>query len=447
MANEKKNIVIVGAGLVGSLLSVYLAKRGHKIDVFEKRPDIRDKKYKGGRSINLALSHRGWTALDGVGLRDKIEPISIPMYGRVIHQMDGTTDFQPYGKNNQAIYSVSRGELNRQLVLEADKTPDVEFHYDRKCIHIDFYANEIEFKHTITNDLQDFKPDLIFGADGAYSKVRYEMQKTPLFDFSQDYLEHGYKELTIPASENGGFRIEKNALHIWPRKSFMLIALPNLDGSFTCTLFAPFKGENGFNSVKTEQDAVAYFDNHFPSALKHMPTFVEDYMGNPTSYLTTMRCGPWHKNKVALIGDASHAIVPFYGQGMNSGFEDCRVFDEVVERHSNRNWDSIFNEYSKIRKPDADAIADLALRNFVEMRDSTADDNFLLRKKLEQFIMKEEQGFVPQYSMVSFTNKRYSEALIQGDKQTARLNEFLQKFPKEEHWKKNEILNSIKEFV
>lgn len=441
-------VAVVGCGLVGSMLSCYLAKKGYDVEVFERRPDMRLGKMEGGRSINLALSVRGWTALEKIGMKEKMNAIAIPMNGRQIHNLDGTKVFQPYGKEGEAIYSISRGELNKILLEEADKYDNISMHFNQKCAEIDFKNNQLTFEHTETKEAKNHQFDLIFGTDGAFSEVRYGMQKTPFFNFSQHYIEYGYKELTIPPSANGEHKINKHALHIWPRKNFMLIALPNLDGSFTVTLFAPFKGENSFEILNTDSEIIKYFETHFPSALEQMDDVVSDYHQNPTSGLVTTRCNPWHYKNACLLGDAAHAVVPFYGQGMNAGFEDCRVLNDIIEELGTDNWEAIFEKYSSKRAPDGNAIADLALRNFVEMRDSTADPQFLLKKQLEQFLMAQfPDKYLPQYSMVTFSNIRYSVALKKGDEQQTFLAEIIGKYPHPESWEKEEVLHLLKDFV
>jgi kynurenine 3-monooxygenase len=448
MNSTPENIAIVGCGLVGSLLSCYLAKKGYKIDVYERRPDMRQGNAEGGRSINLAMSERGWKALDKIGMKEKLSTIAIPMFGRQIHNSDSSEVFQPYGKEGQAIYSISRGELNRILTEQADTYSNVNLHFNHKCAEVNFKSNTITFEDTQNKKSHAVQPDLIFGTDGAFSEVRYAMQKTPFFNFSQQYIEHGYKELCIPPTADGKHRIEKNALHIWPRKSFMLIALPNLDGSFTVTLFAPFKGENSFESIKNDADITAYFEKHFPSALKHMPNLVNDYHENPTSGLVTTRAYPWHYKNACLLGDAAHAVVPFYGQGMNAGFEDCRILDEIIDEKGIENWQQVLEKYSELRAPDGNAIADLALRNFIEMRDSTANPQFLLRKKLEQFLMEKfPKRFLPQYSMVTFSNIRYSTALHKGDEQIIMLENLLKKYPLPDDWDNPELLTTIENWL
>lgn len=415
-----KNITVVGAGLVGSLLSIYLAKRGYSVNIFERRPDMRKEKISAGKSINLALSDRGWRGLEGVGIADEIRKIAIPMFGRSIHHKDGSKAFQPYGKNEQAIYSVSRADINMKLMDLAEQQTNVKIHFDERCTTIDKPLLEASFENNVTKKSTKCQSDLLFGADGAFAASRLNMQlSNDRFEYNQHYIEAGYKELIIPAGANGEFLIEKNALHIWPRGSFMMIALPNIDGNFTCTLFLPFEGEKSFANLKTPEQIKLFFETEFPDAVPLMPTLVNDFMNNPTSSLVTVKCFPWSfDNKIGLIGDAAHAIVPFFGQGMNCGFEDCVVLNELIEKHK-EDWNKIFPEYQTLRKPDADAIADLAIMNFTEMRDKTADPQFLLQKKIEaRFSEKYPDKWIPLYSMVTYSPKiRYSEALREGQKQ------------------------------
>lgn len=410
-----QNINIIGAGLVGSLWATYLAKHGLPISIYERRADMRKVDATGGRSINLALSNRGWRALTEVGLADNIRKMAIPMYGRQIHHLDGSTTFQPYGQEGQAIYSVSRALLNKVLLNKAASHSNVSIYFERKCQKIDFKKSEVTFLNTNNSAEETIKYDLLFGTDGAYSSVRSSMQRTERFDYSQQYLPHGYKELTIPPAANGGFLLEKNALHIWPRKSFMLIALPNLDGSFTCTLFLAYKGAISFEQLTIPEQVQNFFATYFADALPLIPNLLHDFFSNPTGSLVTIRCQPWiYNNQVALLGDASHAIVPFYGQGMNAGFEDCRVLHDCLlanQQHNGIDWMATLQDYDAKRKADADAIADLALRNFVEMRDHVASPRFLFRKQLEKTLQKQyPNDFTPVYSMVTFSHTPYQVA-------------------------------------
>ena len=435
-----KHIVIIGGGLVGSMLSCYLAKRGHQVSVYERRPDARRAGYIGGKSINLALSNRGWAALDKIGMRERIEKISLPMSGRMVHNIDGTTAYIPYGKEGQAIYSVSRGDLNIELINEAEKSPRVKFFFDEVCSHIDFEKNTVQLTNTVTKETTSVTADHIFGSDGAFSAVRYEMQKTPQFVFSQTYETYGYKELTIPAGPNGSWHIENNTLHIWPRKSFMMIALPNIDGSFTCSLFASYKGENGFDRLKTEKDVEDFFQAHFPSALKHLPNLKKDFFANPIGALVTMRCFPWVYKNTALIGDAAHAVVPFYGQGMNCGFEDVRILDEILDA-TDGNWEEALNTYQYSRKPNADAIANLALYNYIEMRDLSAQPEFQLRLKIEKKIAAHfPQKFNTLYSMVTFDQVPYAEAQKKATEQGTLLDEIMRIDNIADKWDSPEVI-------
>ncbi|MGB5006262.1 MAG: NAD(P)/FAD-dependent oxidoreductase, partial [Ferruginibacter sp.] len=362
---EKKHTIIIGAGLVGSLLSIYLSKRGYPVKIFERRSDMRKTDMVAGRSINLALSDRGIKALEEVGLMDDIRKICIPMHGRFMHNADGTTAYQPYGKEGQYINSVSRGELNCKLMDLAEQH-GVEINFNQKCEHIDWNKNDILFEHVVTGQRTTNNGQLIFGSDGAYSAARLTHQlQHDRFQYSQYFIDFGYKELNIPAGENGAFLLEKHALHIWPRGNYMMIALPNMDGSFTCTLFFPFDGEVSFASLDTKEKVKTFFEKTFSDALPLMPTLESDFFNNPTSSLVTVKCFPWiREDKFALIGDAAHAMVPFFGQGMNCGFEDCSVLNSLIGKHD-ENWTKILAEYQQLRKPDGDAICDLALNNFV----------------------------------------------------------------------------------
>ncbi|GCD78508.1 kynurenine 3-monooxygenase [Thermaurantimonas aggregans] len=439
--NTKKNIVIAGGGLVGSLLAVYFAERGHRVRLFERRPDARKTNIYAGRSINLALSDRGWKALRGVGLEEKVRQIALPMYHRGLHQPDGSYVRQPYGQPGQAIYSVSRGGLNILLLNAADAYENVELFFNHKCVDVDFETNEVKFLDEAGNEVV-VKADYIFGADGAFSAIRGEMMKTDRFDYQQQYISHGYKELTIPAGEGGSFLLENNALHIWPRHEFMLIALPNIDGSFTVTLFLPFEGNNSFSALDSVKKAREFFRQTFPDALELMPDFDQQWQQNPVSSLCIIRCYPWVRNHTALIGDAAHAIVPFYGQGMNCGFEDVDVLFQLLDHTAD--WPAALEQYQKLRKPDGDAIAELALRNFIEMRDLTADPKFLLQKKIEARIQqKYPELWTPLYSMVTFSHMRYSEALALGKVHDQIMADIMSRPDIESNWDSPEVEAAI----
>lgn len=399
-----------------------------------------------GKSINLALSDRGWKGLQGVGIADEIKKIAIPMYGRAIHNKDGSNTYQPYGKEDQAIYSVSRADINMKLMDLAEQHDNVKIHFDSKCNSVNRQKKEAVFENTTSGQLISGKYDILLGADGAFSASRLNMQlSSDRFEYKQHYIDCGYKELIIPPGPNGEFLLEKNALHIWPRGSFMMIALPNPDGNFTCTLFMPFEGEKSFETLKTKDQVLQFFNSEFADAVPLMPTLLNDFFNNPTSSLVTVKCFPWtFDNSIALIGDAAHAIVPFYGQGMNCGFEDCVVLNELIGKH-NHDWDKILNDYQNLRKPDGDAIADLAIANFIEMRDKTADPKFLLQKKIEtKFSQKHPDKWIPLYSMVTYSpHIRYSEALSNGNKQQAIMDQVMNLPNIEQIWESDEVEKEI----
>jgi len=444
---QKKEIVIIGAGLVGSLLSVYLCKRGYNVKIYERRSDMRKEDLVAGRSINLALSDRGIKALEEVGLMDEIRKICIPMHGRFMHNADGSTAYQPYGKEGQYINSVSRGELNCKLMDLAEQH-GAEIIFNQKCENINWVKNEILFEDAASGQQTTINGQLIFGSDGAYaaSRLTHQLQHNR-FQYNQYYIDFGYKELTIPAGENGSFLLEKKALHIWPRGNYMMIALPNIDGSFTCTLFFPFEGDPSFETLNTKQKVTAFFNETFTDAVPLMPTLEEDFFNNPTASLVTVKCYPWiREDKFALIGDAAHAMVPFFGQGMNCGFEDCSVLNSLIDKHVG-NWTNILLEYQELRKPDGDAICDLALNNFVEMRDKVADPKFLLQKKIEAaFSKKHPDKWIPLYSQVTFSPQiRYSDALVNGQNQEAIMHQIMAIPDIENKWQNEEIEKMILE--
>ena len=436
--------LVVGAGLVGSLHAVLLAKKGHQVDVYDRRGDIRDVDFIGGRSINLALSNRGWKALELAGVAEEIKEISIPMTGRKMHAVNGDITYQAYGQEGEAIYSVPRGELNRKLILKAAEYENVNLHFDKKCTDIDVKTGDVAFLDSKTGVEYNVNASQIYGTDGAFSAVRARLQKTDRFNYSQEYLRHGYKELIIPPNEGGSHKMDKNALHIWPRGEFMLIALANMDGSFTVTLFFPFEGETSFASLDTDEKILAFFEETFPDALAVMPTLLKDYHENPSASLVIIRCDPWnYEDKVLLMGDSAHAIVPFYGQGMNSGFEDCSEWWRLAEKHGD-NWAAMFKEFSQERKPNGDAIADLALQNYIEMRDLVGDEMFLLRKKIEKKIYsKYPDKWVPLYSMVTFSHTRYADALAIGKKQEKIMDPIMARADIIQNWDSEEVEQAI----
>ncbi len=437
-----QKIAIVGSGLVGTLLAIYLKKMGHTVHVYDRSPDIRTVEF-SGRSINLVMSDRGWRALENIGLDEEIRKIGIPVDKRAIHMQDDKLNYQYYGKEGEAIFSLSRGVLNRKMIDLAEKA-GVEFFFEHKIWDVTLADATLHIGDSERGEWQELKYDKVFGADGAFSRIRHRMQRQSMFNYSQEFLNIGYKELHIPANADGTHKIDKHSLHIWPRGNFMLMALPNLDGSFTCTLFMPFEGENSFDALKDQEVLVNFFAKYFPDTAAVIPDLVEDFFKNPTSYLVMMKCFPWtYEDKVALIGDSAHAIVPFYGQGMNAGFEDIIILSEMIEKYDN-DWETIFSEYEKSRKPNADAIAELSYRNFMEMSSKTADDKFLLQKKIEKwFSDKHPDKWLPLYSRVTFSSQPYSEALAIGDLQNKIMEEIMTMPNIEEKWNSEEVEKKI----
>lgn len=421
-----RHVTILGAGLTGPLLALYLARRGYSVDVYEQRPDFRVHGFVGGRSINLALSDRGIRGLEGARVDEEVMSDAIAMKGRMIHDLEGETELQPYSRTGRHINSISRGGLNVTLVNASEYHEDVKFHFDFECVDVDFSEKKIRLKHTKSGEEVERSVDLLFAADGAASALRMAMgQKVEGFSARTEWLSHGYKELEIPPGPGGSFLIEKNALHIWPRHDFMMIALPNPDATFTCTLFAPMEGENGFDSVKSDDDIRNYMERNFPDAVPLMPTLIEDWHANPTSRLGTLYCEPWYVDDWAcLIGDAAHAIVPFYGQGMNACFEDCRVLNDVLEDHGDDDWGGILREFYLRRKRNADAIAELAVANFLEMRSKVVDEKFLRKKKIDATLSDMfPDRWAPLYEMVTFSHLPYADALEQSRRQERILDE------------------------
>ena len=405
--------VLIGSGLAGGLLAAYLGRRGHHVDLYERRADPREGNIVGGRSINLALSTRGIHALEQLGIADEVLRHAIPMRGRMIHDKSGNLHFAPYDRDpNKYINSIGRAALNTTVIEAAQRYPNVRVHFNHRCTDVDLTEPTAHLLNTETNTTSAVRTDAVIGVDGAFSAVRQAMQKRISgFEYEESYLAHGYKELTIPPGPSGSWRMEKNALHIWPRKSFMMIALPNPDGSFTCTLFWEFEGPRSFATTKTDDNIRRFFDDEFPDAVPLMPNLLDDFKNNPTGSLVTIRCAPWfYKDKVTLVGDAAHAVVPFYGQGMNAAFEDCVVLDECLAEFP-QDRQRAFAEYFSRRKENADALADLALENFIEMRDKTASRTFRAKKKLDHFLEAALPGiYLPLYTMVTFTRIPYAQA-------------------------------------
>jgi kynurenine 3-monooxygenase len=409
---KKGTVVLVGAGLGGSLMAILLGRAGYSVRGIELRPDPRTGRPEGGRSINLALSARGIHALEQVGLARDVLAMGVPMRGRMIHAPDGRTAFQPYGTAaDQVNNSVSRADLNVILLDAAERLPEVRFSFGHKCQGVDPDTGEVTALDTATGESRRLRGDIVIGADGAFSVVRRSLLKQDRFDYQQAFLSHGYKELTIPPAPAGGFRLEKNALHIWPRGGFMMIALPNRDGSFTCTLFLPFEGDHSFAALATEAKARHFFEREFPDAVGLMPDLAAQYAANPTGSMVTIRCSPWRRGgEVGLFGDACHAVVPFHGQGANAAFEDCLVLDDCIRRHA-PDWDTVFALFEGLRRENTDALADLSIANFEEMKHHTGSRLFLMKKAMEKGLHRLfPSWFVPLYMMISFTLIPYAEA-------------------------------------
>ena len=442
-----QKIIIVGAGLTGSLLAIYMARHGFNVEVYERRPDMRKVNISAGKSINLAISARGIHALKQVGLDQEVLKTAVPMKGRLIHPVKGELSFQPYGKNeNEYINSISRKELNCLLMNEAEKFKNIRLFFDQRCTGMNIHSGEAYFTDEHTNRNHIIKGDTVIGTDGSASAIRMEFLKSGFFNFSQAYEDYGYKELNIPATINKEFRLEKNALHIWPRGAYMMIALPNIEGDFTCTLFmAHDKGDVNLSKLTTREEVTRFFENILPDALPHMPTLLDDFFNHPTGNLLTVKCHPWNiDGKTLLMGDAAHAIVPFFGQGMNCGFEDCYYLDTLIKKHGS-NWKKVFDEFTDLRKENADAIADLAIENFVEMRDLVAHKDFLLKKKAD--VLLEEKfpdHFISKYAMVSFHRIPYTVAKKRGQIQDRILMDMCSKINAIEELNLDEAFFKIK---
>jgi len=425
-AKAREKITIAGAGPVGTLLAVILARQGHRVNLFESRPDSRTHNLYQGKSINIALSDRGWLALKSVGIEEGVKRQAIAMRKRVMHAIDGTITEQAYGQEGQAIWSVSRAGINEELLDLAEQEPLIKIKFNQRLVDVDFTNASASFSHE--NSIEKVSADLLFGADGAYSKVRRLAQETPRFSYSQSYMPQSYIELHIPANGDGSFKMAKDALHIWPRKTFMLIALPNPDGSFTCTLFLDFQGPVSFSSLTQRADVERFFNENFADAMPLLENPIDEFLDRTANPLFLVNVDPWVINeKVALIGDAAHAMVPFYGQGMNCGFEDCRVLDTLITEHQ-QEWSKIFPAYQQARKVNADAITELAKRNFVEMSELSGQARFLLQKKIEaEFHQRHPTLWAPLYTMVTFSPLLpYSQALAVGDIQQKIMQKIMQ---------------------
>jgi kynurenine 3-monooxygenase len=424
MTHKAETVSLIGAGLNGPLLALGLVRRGFRVEIYERRPDIRRVRISAGRSINLALSTRGIHALTEARLWNEMHKITIPMKGRMMHSATSELTFQPYGKNDaEVIHSISRADLNIAL-LNAAEAGGVLIHFQQRCTGIDLQTGTLYVRDERKGGDRTIESNVVIGCDGSASAIRGEMLKLSRFNLSQQYLDYGYKELTIPAGPNGTHVLETNALHIWPRGNYMLIALPNVDGTFACILFLPFEGPDSFAQLSTRSAVIEFCRSRFPDAISLMPELADNFFANPTGAMVTIKCSPWNVDGSALLlGDAAHAIVPFFGQGINCGFEDCTCLLELLDRYG-ADWELVFKAFEEARKINTDAIADLAVENFVEMRDRVADPRFLFRKKVELALeAKYPRLFVPKYSMVTFHRIPYVTALRRGQVQDVMLTE------------------------
>ena len=411
---------IAGAGLAGSMLAAFLGRAGHAVTVVERRPDPRHNPLDAGRSINLALSARGLHALEQLGLRERVLAIATPLYGRMIHPVRGPLAFQRYGTRGRAIHSMSRTALNSVLLDAAAAASQVALRFERRVVGLDAERGELLSVSGEEDPVPERHPGTVIGADGAYSAVRGELLRGgDRHDFSQSFLSHGYKELRIAPGPDGGPRLEPHALHIWPRGGYMMMAMANPDASFTVTLYLAYEGANSFASLGDPAAVLRFFERTFPDALDLLPNVGESFLDHPTGSLVTIRTRPWHRaGRAVLVGDAAHAIVPFFGQGANAAFEDCLALAGALEQHP-RDFGAAFRQYEAERRPNADAIADLALANFHEMRDHVASPWFRLEKRGEVWLHRLfPRWYVPLYTMISFTLIPYAEARARARRQT-----------------------------
>jgi len=424
---SRERINIIGAGQCGTLVAIMLARHGYEVEVYERFHDPRVEDAEAGRSINLALAARGLNALEKVGIDKLIEPLLVPMRGRMVHRQDGSTEFLRYGQaSDEEIYSITRLGLNQVLLGAADKIDNLNLNFEQNAIGYDAPDRTVHVRDERDGSLYQIEADPLFAADGAGSNIRRSFDGTGTFGGVENMLSHGYKELSIPAGPDGHYQLDPNALHIWPRGGFMLIALPNPGGDFTLTLFLPNEGPGSFAELRDSASVVAFFETHFPDAAALIPNLVDDMLNHPLGVLGTVRCRHWHdRGNVLLLGDAAHAIVPFHGQGMNLAFEDCVLLDHIVTELGS-DWSNVFARFEAEQLANANAIADMALDNYVEMRDTVRDPKFALRKELAfELERRLPERFIPRYSMVMFHEDiPYLTAQRRGEVQKALLEEF-----------------------
>ncbi len=420
---QGEKISIAGAGLTGSLLALFLARRGAKVTLYERRPDLRKAKLKAGRSINLALSERGLNALRALNLETEVKKITIPMRRRVMHDRQGKLTYQDYGRHrDEHLNSVDRGGLNKLLLDQTEKSPNITLHFEKNILNYDLKQNTIHIKDETTGNTLTQQCGRLIATDGASSRLRDHFLERVQGKLSEQTIEHGYKELTLP-SHNGDYAFELEAMHYWSRKSFVLIAIPNPIGSFTLTLFYPL---SEFEKIQTPEQLQQFFQTEFPDLYPLLPELTENYFSNPVGKLATGTCTPWQEQgKFLLLGDAAHWVVPFFGQGMNSCFEDCFLLDQALAAFPQKSWEDIFSDFTRNRKKDTDAIATMALEHYEEMRADVIDKDFQAIKEFEQKLMQEyPDEYISKYVQVSFTNTPYSEALKAGIKQASLLKKY-----------------------
>jgi kynurenine 3-monooxygenase len=445
-----KTVSILGGGLVGPMMAMLLSKRNIEVNIFEKRPDPRTNQQKSGRTVNLALSERGWQALRRIGLADKVKHEAIPMRGRLIHLQGGEEVFQAYGNSEECIYSVSRGGLNKILIERASEDPNITFHFAKTCEDVYLENAAIKIKDNNTQDVTYATADCIIGADGISSRIRTAIQDEIGMNFERKHINYGYKELTIPATATEKWALDKNVLHIWPRGTFMFMALPNADGSFTGTLYAPYSGEDSFDSLNSSEKLRAFFKKYFSDVEPLMESLENEFFNYPVSSLSSVNCYPWaFQDKALIIGDAAHAILPFYGQGMNSGFEDCVSLDTLMDE--TENIEELFATFQNQRKPNTDALAKLSYNNFLEMRDHVKSPQFLLRKKIDGLLgEKYSDIWTPLYTMVAFRNLPFEEIFEISQWQNRVLDKIMQISDLEDYWQDFDyepIFGEIKEMI
>jgi kynurenine 3-monooxygenase len=418
------------------------------VEVFDRNPDLRDSAQLSGKAINLTLCDRGFKALDEVGVGDHIRSISVPCYGRFVHPPEGPLAYQPYGNKREAIYSILRGDLGKALLNFAEQEPNVRFHFNEKCVGLELSPLRVEFQNSQTGETSWYTASRVFGADGTFSAVRTLLQRQRRFNYSQEFLDQGYKELLVPAAAEAEWIREKEVLHMWPRGKYMLLGFPNMDGSFTCSLHMPFEGHPSFSSIKTATDLRQFFETSFPDVVPHVPNLAEDYFSHGPNPMVTVKCSPWtFDGKVALIGDAAHVLFPYYGQGANAGFEDCSVLSQCLEKHG-EDWHEAFGEYERLRKPNMDAIADMCVQHYIEIRDELADPTFLLRKAIERKVNQlYPERYLPLYSMIAFSDMPYAEALRIDREQRTLIDRLMSVKGIEDKWDGAEVEHLIAELM